>query len=170
MKWFSPSGSANQPRSLARTTSRMRFNNSILTFPEFFVFSWKYFNISMLPFLENLTFSCTIQQFNLALSWKYFNNSITCLLCVELKILSFLWQVYILCGVDKSDVWPWWTSLWRGGNHWTRDYDVGDDDYDDDDDDDDDDDPSVLLQLPTKFMGMSSTRTELQKALAPYDR
>ena len=30
--------------------------------------------------------------------------------------------------------------------------------------------PSILLQLPTKFGGISSTGTELQKALAPYDR
>ena len=72
-----------------------------------------------------------------------------------LKTYSFLWQVYILGGVDKSDVWPWWTALWRGGNHPTHDDDVGDDDYDDDndddndgddDDDDDDDDDNASLK------------------------
>ena len=62
------------------------------------------------------------------------------------KLLYFLWQVYILCGVDKSDVWPWWTSLWRGGNHWKRDYDVGDDDYDDDDDEEAHAVPGFIIQ------------------------
>ena len=99
MKWFSPSGSANQPRSLARTTSRMRFNNSILTFADFFCLFLKIF-----------------QHFNVAFSWKsylFLHNS-TIQSCPFLKIFQQFNHLPTLCWTENI-VFSW-THLSSGGD------------------------------------------------------